>query len=123
MAGRKPPFHLMKWAALYKGTPAEHSIEPAIASLGRRYRFQHPVWQLGVYPDFALLDDDLLIEVDDDGHKRKRKEDAERTAKLNKLGWKVVRCTNQQALTDPYGTVDSLMEEAGLPYRTQKGNK
>jgi very-short-patch-repair endonuclease len=111
---------LLRWTKLYKGTPSEHAIEPAIASLGRVYRFQHPVWSLGVFPDFAMLKDKVIIEVDDPGHNKKKKEDAVRTAKLNKLGWTVVRCTNHEAETDPYGTVDRLMEEANLPYRTHR---
>lgn len=111
--------HLKNWAKLYNGTPAELAIEPAIASLGVRYRFQHPLWALGLFPDFVLPDDRLVIEVDDRSHRqtKKRKADAERTAKLERAGWKVVRCTNEEALTDPLGTVNRLMTEAGLPYR------
>lgn len=115
-----PPPMLMRWAKLYNGTDAERAIEPAIASLGVPYRFQHPVWSLSLFPDFALLRQRLIIEVDDDSHKRKKKADAERTAKLEKQGWRVVRCTNDEALSDPYKTVDRLMEAAGLALRTRK---
>jgi very-short-patch-repair endonuclease len=116
------PFLLKYWAKLYGGTDAEHALEPAVASLGVRYRFQHPVWAVSKFADFALLDHRLVIEVDDDSHntKKKRLADAERTAKLERVGWKVIRCTNEQALTDPWGTVDNLMERAGLALRTRK---
>ena len=41
MAGND--FFLMRWAKLYsKPTEAETALEPAIASLGTPYRFQHP---------------------------------------------------------------------------------
>lgn len=110
---------LARWAKHYSNpTPAERSLEPAIASMGVPYRFQHPIWALGYFPDFVLQRDKLVIEVDDDSHKRKKADDKKRTARLNKAGWKVVRCTNQEALEAPYSTVDRLMVEAGLPYRS-----
>lgn len=113
---------LSYWAKLYGGTEAEHAIEPAIASLGIPYRFQHPVWALGVFPDFVLLKDRVVIEVDDPGHstKRKRDADAARTAKLSGAGWRVVRCTNADAIKDPYNTVDRMMRDLGLPHRTTR---
>lgn len=113
---------LMRWAKLYNGTPAEHALEPAVASLGVPYRFQHPIWSISLFPDFALLEQKVIIEVDDDGHKKaaKVRADKERTAKLEAKGWRVVRCTNDEALTNPYTTVDRLMRDAGLTLRTRK---
>lgn len=113
---------LSKWAKLYNGTPAELALEPAIAALGRPYRFQHPLWSLGIFPDFALVADRVVIEVDDKSHNRadKRAADALRTKKLNALGWKVVRCTNEEAMQAPFDTVNRLMAEAKLPYRAKK---
>lgn len=112
---------LKKWAGLYNGTPAEHALEPAIASLGVPYRFQHPVWALGLFPDFVLLKERLVIEVDDASHRTaaKRKADQARTQKLAGAGWKVVRCTNEEAINAPYATVNRLMAEANLPYRAK----
>lgn len=114
---------LKRWAKLYSDpTPAEKSLEPAIASLGRPYRFQHAIFSLGVFPDFALIADKVVIEVDDPSHNtaKRRLADATRTAKLEKAGWRVVRCTNAEALKDPFGTVDRLLAEADLPYRTSR---
>jgi len=111
---------LKRWAKLYSDpTPAEKALEPFVASLGRPYRFQHPLWSLGYFPDFVLLADKVIIEVDDPSHKRRERllKDEERTQKLVRAGWHVVRCTNQQALDDPRGTVDRLLAEVGLPYR------
>jgi very-short-patch-repair endonuclease len=113
---------LANWAKLYGGTQSERALEPAVASLGVPYRFQHPLWALSVFPDFALLEQRVVIEVDDPGHRTKRKKDADgiRTKKLVGAGWRVVRCTNDEAKNDPYGTVDRLMQEAGLTLRTRK---
>ena len=104
---------LLRWAKLYSNpTPAEESLEPAIASLGIPYRFQHPIWGLRVFPDFVLLQQKIVIEVDDPSHNRaaKRKKDAARTEKLNQHGWRVVRCTNKEALEDPHGVVERLIK-------------
>lgn len=115
--------HLLRWAKLYSdATPAERSLEPAVASMGRPYRFQHALFALGVFPDFALIHDKVVIEVDDPSHNtaRRRKADAERTRKLEAHGWRVLRCTNEEALEDPYGTVTRLMKAADLPYRPKR---
>lgn len=114
---------LKRWASLYSNqTPAEKAIEPAVASLGVPYRVQHPIWALAVFPDVVLLNERIIIEVDDDGHKKpaKKRADAIRTAKLEKLGWRVVRCWNDEAISDPYATVDRLCAAAGLTIRTRK---
>jgi len=111
---------LKNWAKLYNLTEAEQALEPAVASLATPYRVQHPLWGLGLFPDFVLLSHRVVLEVDDPSHARKRKADAERTAKLNRAGWRVFRCSNDEALSDPYGTVDRLMEAAGLELRTRR---
>lgn len=114
---------LMRWSHLYANpTEAEAAIEPAIASLGVRYRFQHPLFGLRLFPDFILPDYRVVIEVDDRSHntKKKREADAERTDRMQKAKWTVVRCSNEAAMADPYGTVDMMMENAGLPIRTRR---
>jgi very-short-patch-repair endonuclease len=119
----KDNLFLLRWSKLYANpTDAEVAIEPAIASLGVRYRFQHPLFGLRLFPDFILPDYRLVIEVDDRSHftKKKREADAERTERLNSGGWRVVRCTNDEAEEDPYGAVDKMMEEAGLNFRTRR---
>lgn len=112
-----------RWVRLYRGTRSELALEPAVAALGRPYRFQHPLWQLGVFPDFVLHhpDDRLVLEVDGDEHfsEAGREKDAERTRRLNSEGWKVVRCSNREAVENPYATVNRMMIQAGLPWRAE----
>lgn len=113
----RPPTFLERWSKLYTNqTEAEAAIEPAIAKLGIRYRFQHPLWGLRVFPDFVLLDHKVVIEVDDKSHRtsKKRKEDAERTARLKAAGWRVVRCTNEEAIADPHGTLERILKPLNL---------
>jgi very-short-patch-repair endonuclease len=110
-------FFLKWWAGAYSNpTPAEAALEPAVAGLGLPYRFQHPIWNLRYRVDFAFPSHKVVFEVDDPSHtqKAKRMKDRQRTEKLAKAGWKVYRCTNDEALKDPKGTVHRLALEAGL---------
>jgi very-short-patch-repair endonuclease len=110
---------LTRWSGLYTNqTKAEKAIEPAVASLGVRYRTQHPLWGLRLFPDFVLLDHKLVLEIDDTSHntKAKKKADLLRTEKLNKAGWIVVRCTNDEALSDPRAALRKMLVEAKLEH-------
>lgn len=116
-----------RWHKLYKGTPAEFSLEDAVGAIGVPYRTQFPGFLYGFrfFPDFFLPTLGLVIEVDDSSHRRIEKilADAERTETLEDKGWRVVRCTNSEALSDPFGTVRKLLVEAGcwpLPERRPK---
>lgn len=105
------------WKGLYGMTDAERSIEPAVASLGVPYRTQFPCFLFDTgsarkfFPDFLMPTIGVVLEVDDDGHNdpEKQKADAQRTSALEKLGYLVVRCTNEEALNDPHGTVKRLI--------------
>lgn len=111
-----------RWVRLYRGTRAELALEPAVAALGRPYRFQHPVWELGVFPDFVLTADGWIIEVDGEEHFTPAglAADEERTRRLVAAGYRgVVRCTNREAVEAPYATVNRMMIQAGLPWRCE----
>ena len=108
----------MRWGKLYKGTPAELALEGAVAALGVPYRTQFPGYLYGsrYFPDFVLPTLQIVIEVDDDSHNKTDKmlDDVERSEKLEaKFEWTVVRCTNEEATNDPYGTVKRLLMDQG----------
>jgi very-short-patch-repair endonuclease len=110
-------FFLKFWAAAYSNpTPAEAAIEPAVAALGVPYRVQHPIWALRYRVDYAFPRHKVIFEVDDPSHtqKAKRAKDKQRTARLAKAGWRVFRCTNDEAISDPVATVKRLALESGL---------
>lgn len=94
-----------------------------MAALGVPYRSQHPVWATGAILDFALLDQKVAIEVDGPNHKqpKKKKADQERTAKLEKLGWRVVRIWNEDATAAPHESLRAALERAGLAVPTARG--
>lgn len=111
-------------AALWYGTEAERTLEPAVAALGVVYRMNAPLYRLGgglsFFPDFILPTLGIVIEVDGKEHNQpaKKKADRERTTLMARVhGWRVFRCTNEEALTDPVGTVNGIMEAAGAELR------
>lgn len=110
-----------KWARLYLNpTVPELALEPAVAALGLPYRVQHPMPTLGwCILDFAVFPDGLakpgiVLEVDGASHDTpsQKLKDIERTAKLRRAGWKVARCKNAAALSNPAATVAKMMKEA-----------
>lgn len=124
MAKNNQFLFLRRWAALYASpTDPEIALEPAVAALGVPYRAQHPVFGKGAILDFAVYPRGLNapgvdLEVDGSSHrtKRGRENDVVRTAKLTAAGWTVWRCTNEEALADPEGTVARMVADL-----TEKG--
>lgn len=100
------------WGRLYRGTPAELALEPAVASLGVPYRFQHPLflWGTKIFPDYCWPTIGVVLEVDDPSHEEPEKmaDDARKTAILEEMGYVVVRCTNAEATSNPYAVVDRI---------------
>src|SRR4051812_5297668 len=89
------------WHQLYHyQTKQEQTLEERVATLGVRYRTQHP-FRCGAknyFADLWLPDYSIVVEVDDPGHNRadKRKKDLERTNALEARGLVVLRVTNEQ---------------------------
>ncbi len=108
-----------RWCKLYRGTPAEHALEDAVAALGVPYRTNFPLFLYGArfFPDVLLPTLGLVLEVDDVSHGKgdRPAADAERTERLeNEYGWKVARCTNAEALSDPHGAVRRMLSSVGM---------
>jgi very-short-patch-repair endonuclease len=106
---------LSRWASLYTATTvAEKAFEPSVAALGIPYRAQHPIFAAGYVVDFALMDAKIALEVDGDSHRGAKavEHDRERTRKLERLGWVVVRCWNEEAIDAPAVTLQRMLLEA-----------
>jgi len=77
---------------------------------GRKFRRQHALGRYIV--DFVCLDARLIIEVDGDSHANDSREalDAQRTAFLEKLGFRVLRFWDDYVLTDLDNVTEAVFD-------------
>jgi very-short-patch-repair endonuclease len=74
---------------------------------GYKFRRQHPIGNYIV--DFYCAETKLIIEIDGDVHAYQEAYDAERTADLEALGYRVVRFWNEQVLKEMDGVVGVIL--------------
>ncbi len=79
-------------------TPAEDLLWKHLRNkgIGFKFRRQHLIDQYIV--DFVNLDQKLIVEVDGGYHLNNKQEDLEREENLNRLGFKIVRFSNDEVL-------------------------
>ncbi len=89
-------------------TEAEDKLWQLIrgAGTGTKIRRQHIIDRFIV--DFVSLPKRLVIEVDGDIHDHQKEEDALRSARLNELGFDVIRFTNDEVLRDAFDVRDRI---------------
>ena len=82
---------------------------------GLKFRCQHPVGQFIV--DFYCPSHKLVIEVDGDIHTQQQAYDEARTTKLRSYGYRVLRFTNQEVLSDLPTVLTRIAQvaEASIP--------
>ena len=95
------------------GTPAEAFLWRYLQQKkldGRKFRRQHSIMNFIV--DFYCSEEDLIIELDGDGHMNPTNEekDEARTKKLGNLGLKVIRFENKSV----FENLDWVLEEIKL---------
>jgi very-short-patch-repair endonuclease len=97
----------------------------------RAKRFQNVKFRkqkvIGRYiADFASRDPMLVLEIDGDTHGNREVQDAERTAFLQSLGYKVVRFTNSDVMTNMEGVltnIGNLIGNSPLPTLSPEGER
>lgn len=79
-------------------------------ALGVKFRRQHPIEDY--IADFICLDKKLILEIDGGYHycEEQKEEDQTRTSNLEKMGFRVLRFTNEQILCDPDKTLQTIKE-------------
>ena len=112
------------WYELLKGFARENRKNPTIAeqvlwehirdkALGKKFLRQHII---GDYiADFVSPEHHLIIEVDGAYHAERQQleKDEDRTGKLNKMGFRVVRFTNEEILNDIETTIKTIKAYIG----------
>ena len=78
--------------------------------LGVKFRRQHPID--GYIADFICLTEMLIIEVDGGYHQDYQQEEADilRTEKLNKLGYRVIRFSNEEVLYNTDNVLSTIRD-------------
>jgi very-short-patch-repair endonuclease len=93
-------------------TPAEQLLWQVLRNRqlrGLRFRCQHAVETFIV--DFYCPEHRWVIEVDGEIHDTQKDYDAARTEKLSQRGYRVIRFSNQQVLTDLSGVLETILAE------------
>jgi very-short-patch-repair endonuclease len=93
-------------------TPAEQVLWQALRNRqlrGLRFRCQQAVETFIV--NFYCPEHRLVIEVDGEIHDTQQDYDAARTEKLSQQGYRVIRFSNQQVLTDLNGVLETILAE------------
>lgn len=75
---------------------------------GYKFRRQHPIDDY--VADFACISAKLAVEIDGATHSTEEElaHDRHRTAVLNRLGWRVIRFTNDEVYDDVDGVVEAI---------------
>ncbi|MBM4285441.1 MAG: endonuclease domain-containing protein [Deltaproteobacteria bacterium] len=75
---------------------------------GCKFRRQYPVGPYIV--DFICLEKNLVIEVDGGQHAENEAQDTERSAYLNKMGYRVVRFWNNEVLQETEAVLQAIFD-------------
>ncbi len=78
-----------------------------------KFRRQHPIGPYFV--DFVCLEQKLVIELDGSQHMEQLRYDSERTAFLEKAGYKVVRFWDNDVLAQSEGVMQVIYDALGCP--------
>ncbi len=83
--------------------------------LGFKFRRQRPISRY--IADFACMEAKLIIEIDGSSHDLadQIERDAERTALLQALGWRVLRIRDELVLSDPSAATALIVEALRQP--------
>ncbi len=91
-------------------TDAERALWGVLRSRqlqGFKFRRQHPIGKFVV--DFVCLERKLILELDGGHHAEQIEADAERTAFLESLGFRVLRFWNNEVLTELEGVAQQVL--------------
>jgi len=90
-------------------TDAEKRLWSALRDrrlVGYKFRRQRPIGPFIV--DFACVERKLIVEADGGQHAGSER-DEQRTARLERRGWRVLRFWNNDILANPSGVVETIL--------------
>jgi len=74
-----------------------------------RFRRQHPID--GYVVDFCCVSEKIVVEIDGLSHAHTGIDDATRQQRLEKLGYRVIRITNDDVIRDVDNTVEWILNQ------------
>src|SRR5690349_19696781 len=92
------------------GTPPEKLLWSILRNrqlAGLKFRRQYPVPPY--YVDFCCVEHSLIVELDGRSHEDKVESDAQRTAHLERAGYRVVRFTNYDVADDVEAVAKAIL--------------
>lgn len=97
-------------------TPAEQKLWQALRGRklnGLKFRRQHPIGHFIV--DFYCPECKLIVEVDGKIHDSQQDYDTTRTKHLEAYGYRVIRCQNQDVMTNLEVVLETIRQVASCP--------
>jgi very-short-patch-repair endonuclease len=99
-------------------TPAERKLWRVLRANRLGVKFQRQVVLPPYIADFAARSERLVIEIDGDTHAEREAYDTARTAALARQGYRVIRFTNADVMTNFGAVVEAILQELGLDPNT-----
>jgi very-short-patch-repair endonuclease len=101
------------WQMRENPTPAEKALWERIRrnALGQKFRPQHVIDRYIV--DFFCFSARLVVEIDGPIHEGQLEDDRNRDAVLQNLGYRVIRYTNNQVLSEIDEVLENLVTHLG----------
>ncbi len=81
--------------------------------VGLKFRRQHPIGPC--FADFACVAHKLVIEIDGDHHAFQTEADAQRTARMEREGWRVLRFWANHVVENPEGIWAEIEQAVSAP--------
>jgi len=101
-------------------TPPERALWEVLRASRLGVKFQRQVVLPPYVADFASRSARLVVELDGDSHAGREAEDAARTAALEARGYRVVRFTNSDVLTNIEGVARAILVALGRDPETPR---
>jgi very-short-patch-repair endonuclease len=81
---------------------------------GFKFRRQHPIRPYIV--DFVCLEQSLIVELDGGQHAAQITRDAERTARLESMGFRLIRFWNDDVLKQTDAVLEEILRQLSTPH-------
>jgi very-short-patch-repair endonuclease len=97
-------------------TPPERALWEIVRGNRLGVKFVRQMVIAPYIADFAARRERLIVELDSDSHAHRAPYDAVRTAALEAKGWRVIRFTNSEILTNPEGVARAILSALGKDF-------